>query len=441
MDSITIIYFIITIPVILFFGMFGYYSLVEKKPRAAFISISTTLLLFVIFILIYIFDTTGFLKLLTSLTLIAFIILFFTPYGKKPAMKISRSEERFDERDTIFARNDYKPGTEKYDLYYSNNPEYKKIDDKLRSMPDLLESGGKYYNQKRAAYTKGLFELEEILSYHTDGEVNDEKIQISNNEATKLVKEKVLLLGASEVGIAVLDRRWIYSHVGRGPEKWGTEININHKFVICFTVEMDFDKISYAPDFSVLEESARQYINAQRISIPLANFIREMGYSARAHVSGSNYQIILPAVAYSAGLGELGRHGYLISKKHGARIRLGAVTTDLPLIYDEPVNLGVQDFCRECKKCAVNCLSQAITGGDKQVVRGVEKWQLNVEQCYRYWRWAGTDCALCMMVCPFSHPDNLIHNAIRLGISKSSFARKLSLWGDDLFYGKNIFKH
>jgi ferredoxin len=72
------------------------------------------------------------------------------------------------------------------------------------------------------------------------------------------------------------------------------------------------------------------------------------------------------------------------------------------------------------------------------MVRGVEKWQLDIEKCYHYWRVIGTDCGLCMKVCPFSHPDNLIHNILRAGIKRSSFARSVSLLGDGLFYGKEV---
>jgi epoxyqueuosine reductase QueG len=96
----------------------------------------------------------------------------------------------------------------------------------------------------------------------------------------------------------------------------------------------------------------------------------------------------------------------------------------------------VQDFCRDCLKCAVNCPSGAIPSGGKTTVRGVEKWMLDAGKCFQYWRKIGTDCAICMKVCPFSHKRNIVHNVIRAGIRRSSFARKLSLFGDDLFYGK-----
>lgn len=438
MDIASLIYIALAIGFTGFFALFGIYSIIEKKVRAAIISFIITIILALLFSAIFYFDQGNIFKMIIILSSIAFLILFFTPYGKKETLNIHFSTEKFDERDTMFARNDYRPETKEYDKYYSSHPELKKIDDKIRSKPDLLEPGGKYFDKKRADYVKGLFDLEETLAGYVDGKINNNKTEISDKEATKLIKDKCIHLGASEVGITTLDQRWVYSHVGRGPEKWGSIIENEHRFAICFSVEMDHEKVSKAPQFDVIEETAKQYIAAQKISIPLANFIREMGYAGRAHVSGSNYQVILPALAYFAGLGELGRHGYLISKKHGSRIRLGAVTTDLPLKPDRTINLGVQSFCDICRKCALNCPSKAITEKSKQNVRGVEKWQLSIEKCFSYWKNIGTDCALCMKVCPFSHPNNLPHNIIRLGISNSKFARKLSLWGDDLFYGKNI---
>ena len=131
---------------------------------------------------------------------------------------------------------------------------------------------------------------------------------------------------------------------------------------------------------------------------------------------------------------------YLVSKKFGPRIRLGGITTDLPLSPDKPISFGVQDFCLKCLKCADNCPSHAISFDNQTDVNGVEKWPLDVMRCLHFWRIAGTDCGLCMKVCPFSHPPTVVHNIIRAGIKQSSVARTLSVWGDDLFYGKNISK-
>ncbi|MGD1973142.1 MAG: hypothetical protein PVH37_22010 [Desulfobacterales bacterium] len=66
----------------------------------------------------------------------------------------------------------------------------------------------------------------------------------------------------------------------------------------------------------------------------------------------------------------MGRFGYLITKKFGPRVRLAAVTTDLPLMVDKPVDIGVEDFYRDCKKCAVCCPSNSIAMEDQTEVNG-----------------------------------------------------------------------
>jgi len=199
---------------------------------------------------------------------------------------------------------------------------------------------------------------------------------------------------------------------------------------------MDYAHVEAAPGLAITEETARQYLRGAQISITLADYLRSRGYPARAHIAGSNYQIMLPPVAHDAGLGELGRMGYLISPKLGARVRLGAVTTDLPLVTDRPIAFGVQDFCDKCLKCTLNCPSGAIPTRGQTEVRGVHKWPLNADKCLYYWRKVGTDCGLCMRVCPYSHPPALVHNVVRAGIRRSSLARQVALWGDDVFYGR-----
>ncbi len=423
----------------IFMILFSSASVKEKKYRAAFISFM--LLVPTVFLWLgthFLFPVGYVYKIVFGGGGLLLIVLFYFPLGSRKLQNIPGPLEKADEKDTMFARGDYKEGSPHYDIYYKMRPENKKIDDKMRKFPPLLEPGGKFYDPVRSNYIKSLFVFEEKLSHFVDGPVHSEKMTTDINKITEYIKTYTLHLGAEEVGIAKLNPAWIYSHVGRGPEEWGSETKNDHKYVIPFIVEMRYEKVEEAPDVGITEETAIQYLNTQKISIALAEFIRQLGYSARAQVPGSNYQIMLPPAAYAAGLGEMGRMGYLISQKFGARVRIGAVTTDLPLTPDKPVDFGVQDFCEKCKKCAVNCPSNSIPHEEKTVVRGVEKWQLNVERCFMYWRVIGTDCGLCMKVCPFSHPDSMVHTVLRKGIKNSSLARTLSIHGDDLFYGKTV---
>ena len=141
-------------------------------------------------------------------------------------------------------------------------------------------------------------------------------------------------------------------------------------------------------------------------------------------------------MAIDAGLGELGRFGYLMTKEFGPRVRLSAVTTDLPLIPDQPVDIGVDDFCTICKKCAVCCPSNSIPMGDQYEFNGSLRWKLNAETCFEYWGKVGTDCNVCMRVCPWSHATTFPHRLLRAMIRRNPISRHLFSWMDDIFYGR-----
>ena len=419
--------------------LFALSSFKESKRRAGWINRGIMVIVaFLLMCSIFWWQLlNGFLSTAT-VVIWTFAVLYFLPLNKPTPIVISTITERVDERDTMFARERYRPGTEVYERYYANHTQYKEVDDRLRQLPALLEPGGHYFSLRQAQQIKAIFRVINELTLQVDGEVSADKICKDPLTLTSEIKDLILRMGADEVGVARLNRMFVYSHVGRGPEPWGKPIELNHQFALVFTLEMAYNRVQEAPDMPITEEAALQYLRAAIISVNLARYIRNLGYPARAHISDSNYQIILPPVAYDAGLGELSRMGYLISPRYGARIRLGAVTTDLPLIQDKPIVFGVQDFCAICLKCAENCPSAAIPHGGKMMIRGVKKWQISVEKCLRYWRIAGTDCGLCMKACPYSHPPTFVHNVIRKGIKYSAFARKISLLGDDLFYGRKI---
>jgi reductive dehalogenase len=259
---------------------------------------------------------------------------------------------------------------------------------------------------------------------------------LSPSENTRIIKEIIKYLGSDLCGICLLNQAYTYSHVGRGPEHYGEEIKLKHKYAIAFALEMDLGMVAAAPKEPVIVETGKKYVEAAKISIIVADFIRYLGYPARAHIAGSNYQAVLPPLAWLAGLGELGRLGILITSKYGPRARLGLVTTDLPLLEDKPKKLGIQNFCQKCQKCARNCPAQAISYEQKVEENGVLKWVLNREECYKFWRKAGTDCAVCIYVCPYSKSDNAFHNFIRKMTKNSSAAQSFSVWADDFFYGR-----
>jgi len=281
---------------------------------------------------------------------------------------------------------------------------------------------------------------DDYLNQHVDlvtGDVAPNKMEFSPFDNTRVIKNILRYLGSDICGVCELDPTYIYSHIGRGPEPYGSKIELKHKYAIVFAVEMDLAMIASSPKAPVIVETEKKYVEIAKVSIVVAGLIRRMGYDARAHIAGSNYQAILPPLGWRAGIGELGRLGVLITEKYGPRVRLGLITTDLPLTPDKPRTFGVQDFCKICKKCANNCPAQAIPNGEQRSENGTLRWILNREGCYRFWRKAGTDCAMCIYVCPYSKPQNWFHDSIRMLISRSSAAQKVSVWADDYFYGAN----
>lgn len=424
---------------ILFFAVFSFYSFLEKEKRASGRSLVVLIILIILNASAWALPLPWKSVLFAAVFMVvcAFMLLILVSPKPRKAMQIAGKPARIDERDVVFARFDLRQGTSMYEEYYTRRPELKTADDSIRGFPDLLTHDHIKRNPPLQTLAEAEFEFLEHLLTRVDGPVRPKKrLEQSPSENSKMVKRLSRYLGADLCGVAGLDQAFVYSHVGRGPEAYGQAIDQSHKYAIAFSVEMDEPMVSAAPQVPVIVETANKYVEAAKISIILAGFIRRLGYPARAHIAGSNYQAVLPPIAWQAGLGELGRLGFLITWTHGPRARLGLVTTDLPLDVDKPRIQGIQNFCEKCCKCAENCPSQAIPLGKKEEANGVRKWVLDREACYRFWRQAGTDCAICMSVCPYSKTDTLFHRFIRNMSSTSSFAQTLSILGDDLFYGR-----
>jgi reductive dehalogenase len=245
----------------------------------------------------------------------------------------------------------------------------------------------------------------------------------------------VRALGAVAVGCAPVDQDFVYTHKGRHDADYGRGVHLDHPSAIVFLVEMDFDAMRRAPQAETIRESARQYHRGAVVSKTVAAVLEASGFAAKSH-HDAHYDVILPPLAVRAGLGELGRNNILIADRHGSRVRIGAVTTTMPLEHDAPVDLGADHFCAGCRKCAESCPSHALSLGDKEHVRGVFKWPTNVERCYAYWRSVGTDCGICMAVCPFSHRDNAFHGLVRGMVRRAPWTHRAALWFDDRVYGR-----
>ncbi len=428
------------IAALLFLGLFVATSLVEGQGRAFRRSLGILIIVAAFNVVLYLMPERagrfGF-GLVFALFVAALLFFFLSPRPRK-ALEIVGRPRRVDERDVIFARFDLRQESPEFIKYYKIRPEHASGDSEIRQIPDILSTPHQKKSPLLFALASAEFDfLEHLLSrVRGEGAEAAPRVNLSPKQNTDFVKDIVRYLGADDCGIARLNPDFVYSHVGRGPEPYGEKIILDHRFAIAFAVEMDTAMVAAAPNAPVIVETGKRYIEAARIALVLADCLRRLGHPARAHIAGSNYQVVLPPIAWEAGLGEIGRLGVLITSKYGPRARLGMVTTDLPLEPDRPVVFGAQDFCSRCLKCARNCPARAISSGEKSMDNGVRRWVIDRERCYEFWRRTGTDCAVCLAVCPYSHPDNLFHQLIRKAASVSRPGQSFLIRGDDFFYGK-----
>lgn len=352
---------------------------------------------------------------------------------------------RHDERDITFARvRAMIPGTEPYQKYYSMHPE-KEEPDARRRPKGILGAPGSIDNgcPPVVSMMEAAFEMPPYLGAHAVNKPppETEKQELPPETATGLVKDYTLHLGADMVGICRVNPAWVYSHRGEifyeKWEDWGREIDPGSlpPFAVVFLTEMSESHVRAAPHTPSVAESAGCYARGAYIGTLLARWFVHMGHRGVAQHT-RHYDLVLPPLAADAGLGEVGRHGYLIAPRYGARVRIFAVLTDMPLVPDSPICIGVDEFCRRCKKCAESCPSRSIPLGDKVVYNGASKWKLNADSCFEFWGKIGTDCSVCMAVCPFSRPDTPLHRMVRHVLARSAPAARFLPLIDNFIYGR-----
>lgn len=377
----------------------------------------------------------------TMISAIALLILYiFIPNKSSSNLKIHDNHQRIDERDALFHRfYRLQKNSAEWKSYYKKHPDKESHDKKLRDMPDLQEPGCKTYNAQTSPFCLALFDTIDRLNKNLNdlppNPIESSPVQTDALTISNRLKGFAKHLGADVVGCTQLNQAHVYSHRARGEGKWGDEINLEHGWAMVIGVQMSHSMMSTAPGNPVITESSACYLEAAKIATAISNYLLRLGYEARAHIDG-NYQLACIPVAVDAGLGELGRHGLLIHPEHGSMLRLAVVTTTLELVQDSPVQFGVQDFCTICKKCAENCPSAAVDQHEKEFRNGIEKWQTDQDACYRFWRQMGTDCGLCLLVCPYSHPNTLMHSMIRRLLIHNKILNKPALLLDDLIYGR-----
>ncbi len=272
-----------------------------------------------------------------------------------------------------------------------------------------------------------------------DGAVAKQKAPVPEDpeQLSRHIKELAYFLRADSVGICKLPPYAVYTNSFPN----GEPVELNHQYAIGILIDQDWRTAEAFDGHDWISNSMSflAYSTSGFIACIIAEYIRRLGYPARAH-HARNYQVVVPPILLWAGLGELCRIGDCILHPFlGPRFKAAVVTTDLPLALDKPIDFGLQDFCSKCKKCARECPSGALSFGDKVMHNGYERWPSDVEKCtsMRVGNKRGSGCGTCIKVCPWNKPYTPLHRAVSWIVRHSSLARGVSAWTDDLFgYGK-----
>ncbi|SDP34273.1 reductive dehalogenase [Desulforhopalus singaporensis] len=304
-------------------------------------------------------------------------------------------------------------------------------------------------------------ENKEALSWNSDHDFPLPPTQRDPEILTQQVKLMARLAGADLVGICRLDRRWIYSEVqrnglssgpaitkeivfkGRKPKETERQLIIPEdcRYAIVMAFAQNRRMVQTSPSMLSMAATFQGYSRMGFATITLAEYIRMEGYTALPCKNDTGLSV---PMAVDAGLGEVGRHSILITPEFGPNVRLAKVITNMPLIPDNPIEFGVQEFCKSCKKCARECPSKSITEGDKGWEgksecnnAGVFKYHNDLKKCHLYWVENGSSCMNCVAVCPFTKGAMVTHDITRNLINHAPWMNSIWLNLDDTFgYGE-----
>lgn len=239
---------------------------------------------------------------------------------------------------------------------------------------------------------------------------NAQKIEVTDAAAmSEEIKRVSRLFGADDVGITPFDPRWHYTDnfsiktLTQKPYKFPDDL----PNVIVIVTSMHYEAVKCYPSATAGIAVGHGYSKDCELVQSIATYILNLGYRALASVNDSSQAI---PYAIQAGLGEYGRNGLLITKDFGPRVRIGRIYTDLPLAHDRPKRFGVREFCETtCRRCADACPPKAISHGPptdevptQSQTKGIRKWQVEPERCFKFWSNQGTECGVCMRVCPYN---------------------------------------
>jgi len=307
-------------------------------------------------------------------------------------------------------------------------------------MVNYRKSGGPFAN---ASWNSVHFGAGDFISDFY-GPVNPTKVDLPDKATvTKYIKELAKYCGSCAVGIADLGpdpQKWFFKNDWMGRPLYFKSEENRYAIVTLHIEELADHPLPQDMSLATMRyytKVSQCYFFDDYVAGQVAQYIRSVGYQATGHNNG---YVRSQAVAVLAGLGELGRSGMLMTEKWGPNVRISTITTNLPLIPDKPIDMGIQDLCAMCTRCYDYCPANAVPA-EKTTFMGTEKWTVNHWRC-RHNIQIGMDkhidastCTLCRDVCPYAKPEEYWTNRFgRIISARSHFGRRFLVKLDHWLY-------
>lgn len=209
------------------------------------------------------------------------------------------------------------------------------------------------------------------------------------------IRRRAAESGVDLVGFTRFERRYVTAE-GKDSALFKNVI------VLCRAFDWEATQILPSVDWDV--HSYDTSLALTLAALEVAEFIRGQGFPVQ-FIAGTGMpgeKMLAPVLPYAveAGLGQMGANGTMLTAEYGSRIRILALSTDAPVTYGKPVDLGINALCDACQICTNRCPGRALSR-NRITWRGVTKYKVVAERCLPMLRYA--DCNVCTKVCPVQH--------------------------------------
>jgi reductive dehalogenase len=246
-------------------------------------------------------------------------------------------------------------------------------------------------------------------------------------EAARIVSAAMRFYGAASVGFIKMEpettEKLLFANDGDGKIiEYSSDVDVpteteekrlipqDCRTGIVFTVQMSRELWRRAPSHLGSSVSYMGYEHGGLIQNRTQMFLKALGYNAPGEYR-RNALGTAPGFAVMAGLGEMARYNRLITPEYGPTVRVFKLLTNLDIAPTKPIDAGLMNFCRTCKKCAEMCPSKSISFDDEPSWEttgpwnnpGIKTWYDDAVKCRSYWyAVGGNGCGICFAYCPFA---------------------------------------